>query len=610
MRLLLIHSDYIEYEAKKRTKIAEECTVLSDREDEALTVFCAVESIDEEDLEGVVLQAIAEVKKTAGQVNVNKIVVYPYAHLSSDLSSPETAVTVLKALKTGLEGEGFAVKRAPFGWYKSFKLSCKGHPLSELSKTIVPGEITVKKEKAEVTHDWFVLTPDGKQHDYKEYLNDTPFGCMVKKELGLAVPVGGDPAHVDLMRAKELVDYEPASDVGCLRWLPKGKIVRDLLADYVLRLVLDYGGSPVETPVMYDLGDKAINEHAAKFGERQYRFKSNNRDMMLLFAACFGMFSIMRDMHISPNHLPMKMYELSTYSFRHEQKGEVIGLKRLRCFTMPDMHSLCLDMPQALKCFEEQLAMGWQTGRDFETELVAAFRCTKDFYAEHEAWVKKIVKQSNCPMLIEILSDRVHYWIAKIDLAAIDGQNRPIENPTVQIDVESSTRFAIKYHKEDGTVVHPPILHCSPTGSVERVICAILENISTQDVPSLPTWLSPTQVRVVPVTEKHIAFAEELAKTINAAQVRCDIDDRNETMGKKVREAGMDWVPYVIVVGDEEVASKMLTVTVRKKSQPNKQFKEQLTIEALIAAVKKDTEDKPFRPLYTSRKLSLKARYI
>ncbi|MDO9550752.1 MAG: threonine--tRNA ligase [Methanoregula sp.] len=610
MRLLLIHSDYIEYEAKKKTKIAEECTVLSDREEEALTVFCAVESIDEEDLEGVVLQAIAEVKKTAGQVNVTKIVVYPYAHLSSDLSSPETAVTVLKALKTGLEGEGFAVKRAPFGWYKSFKLSCKGHPLSELSKTIVPGDTPVKKEKKEVTHDWFVLTPDGKQHDYKEYLNDTPFGCMVKKELGVAVPVGGDPAHVDLMRGKELVDYEPASDVGCLRWLPKGKIVRDLLADYVLRLVLDYGGSPVETPVMYDLGDKAIFEHADKFGERQYRFKSNNRDMMLRFAACFGMFSIMRDMHISPNHLPMKMYELSTYSFRHEQKGEVIGLKRLRCFTMPDMHSLCLDMPQALKCFEEQLAMGWQTGRDFETELVAAFRCTKAFYDEHEAWVKKIVKESNCPMLIEILSDRVHYWIAKIDLAAIDGQKRPIENPTVQIDVESSTRFAIKYHKEDGTPVYPPILHCSPTGSVERVICAILENISTQQVPSLPTWLSPTQVRVVPVTEKHIAFAEELVKTINAAQVRCDIDDRNETMGKKVREAGMDWVPYVIVVGDEEVASKNLTVTVRKKSQPNKPFKEQLSIDALIAAVKKDTEGKPFRPLYTPRKLSLKARYI
>jgi threonyl-tRNA synthetase len=610
MRLLLIHSDYIEYEAKKKTKMAEECSVLSDREEEALTVFCAVESIDEEDLEGVVLQGIAEITKTAGQVNVRKIVIYPYAHLSSDLSSPETAVTVLNALRSGLEAEGFAVKRAPFGWYKSFKLSCKGHPLSELSKTIVPGETTVKKEKKEVTHDWFVLTPDGKQHDYKEFLDDSPFGCLVKKELGVAVPVGGEPAHVDLMRSKELVDYEPASDVGCLRWMPKGKIVRDLLGDYVLGMVLEYGGTPVETPVMYDLGDKAIFEHADKFGERQYRFKSNNRNMMLRFAACFGMFSIMRDMHISPNNLPMKMYELSTYSFRHEQKGEVIGLKRLRCFTMPDMHSLCLDMPQALKCFEEQLAMGWQTGRDFETKLVAAFRCTKEFYAQHEAWVKKIVKESDCPMLIEILSDRVHYWVAKIDLAAIDGQLRPIENPTVQIDVESSTRFNIKYHKEDGTPVHPPILHCSPTGSIERVMCAILENISTQPVPALPTWLSPTQVRVVPVAERHGAFAAEVCDAINAAKIRCDVDDREESVGKKVREAGMDWVPYVIVVGDEEAASKKLTVTIRKKSQPNKPHKEELTTETLIAAVKKDTEGKPFRPLYTPRKLSMKARYI
>jgi len=613
MRLLLIHSDYIEYEAKKKTKMAEECSVLSDREDEALVVFCAVESVDEEDLEGVILQAANEIIKTAEQVRAEKIVIYPYAHLSSDLASPEIAINALGSLQIAIEEDtNFKVKRAPFGWYKSFKLSCKGHPLSELSKTIIPGgeEGEVKKAKKEVTHDWFVMTPDGKTHDWKKYADNSPFGCLVKKELGVAEPTGGDPAHVELMRAKELVDYEPASDVGCLRWLPKGKLVRDLLADYVLRMVLDYGGTPVETPVMYDLGDRAIYEHAEKFGERQYRFKSNNRDMMLRFAACFGMFSIMRDMHISPNTLPMKMYELSTYSFRHEQKGEVIGLKRLRSFTMPDMHSLCTDMPEAMQCFEEQLAMGWQTGRDFETKLVAAFRCTKAFYDTNEAWVKKIVKESDCPMLIEILSERVHYWEAKIDLAAIDGQNRPIENPTVQIDVESSTRFNIKYHKDDGTVVHPPILHCSPTGSVERVICAILENISMQKVPALPTWLSTVQARVIPVAERHTAFAEEVCITLNAAQVRCDLDDREESVGKKVREAGMDWVPYVIVVGDEEIAHKKLTVTIRKKSQPNKPFKEQMTVDALAAAVKTETGGKPFRPLYTPRRLSKKARYI
>ncbi|HPA07940.1 MAG: threonine--tRNA ligase [Methanoregulaceae archaeon] len=609
MRLLLIHSDFIEYEAKKKTGMAEETSLLSDRAEEALAVFCAVEAVDEDDLEGVVEQALAEIGLVADKLSVETIVVYPYAHLSSDLSRPDAAVWALRALEEGLTGMGFTVKRAPFGWYKSFTLSCKGHPLSELSKTILPSEEAAKKEKKEVTHEFFVMTPDGATHDAKQYLDNSPFGCLLKKELGEPASGGGEPAHVELMRSKELVDYEPVSDVGHLRWMPKGKLIRDLLADYVLGIVLPYGATPVETPVMYDLADTAIYEHAEKFGERQYRFKSGNRNMMLRFAACFGMFSIMRDMHISPNSLPMKMYELSTYSFRHEQKGEVIGLKRLRAFTMPDMHSLCTDMPEALTCFEEQLSMGWKTGKDFGTALVGVFRCTRDFYDEYHDWVKKIVADSGVPMLIEILSDRVHYWVAKVDLAAIDGQGRPIENPTVQIDVESSKRFDIKYY-QDGNAVHPPILHCSPTGSVERVICAILETTSTQKVPMLPVWLSPTQVRVIPVAERHLPFASEVAARIRSAAIRADLDDRDESVGKKARDAAVDWVPFVVVIGDAEMDKGILTVTVRAKSQPNKPHKETMTEDVLIELVQEETACMPYRPLYTPVQLSKKARYI
>ncbi|MGF3497713.1 MAG: threonine--tRNA ligase [Methanolinea tarda] len=609
MRLLLIHSDFIEFEAKQKTGMAEEDQPLKGFAEDALTVFCAVESGDEDDMAGVVEQAGAEISKTADQLSVENIVLYPYAHLSSDLARPDAAVEALKMLEHLLVDIGFEVKRAPFGWYKSFRLSCKGHPLSELSRTILPPEGGAKKEKKEVTHEFFVLTPDGKRHDAKAFMDNSAFGCLVRKELGEPAEGGGEPAHVELMRGKELVDYEPVSDVGHLRWLPKGKLVRDLLADYVLSRLLPYGASPVETPVMYDLADRAIYEHADKFGERQYRFRSGTRNMMLRFAACFGMFSIMRDMHISPNTLPMKMYELSTYSFRHEQKGEVIGLKRLRAFTMPDMHTLCLDMPQALRCFEEQLLMGWETGRDFGTELVGVIRCTRDFYNEYSDWVAKMVQVSGQPLLIEILSERVHYWVAKVDLAAIDGQGRPIENPTVQIDVESSQRFNIKYHL-DGKEVHPPILHCSPTGSVERVICAILESCAKQDVPRLPTWLSPTQVRVIPVAERHLEYATTVTRELNAGRIRADLDDRDESVSKKVREAAVDWVPFVVVVGDSEVESGRLTVTIRSRSEPKKPFKETFTLPELVAAVREEVGDKPFRPLYTPVHLSKKPRYI
>jgi threonyl-tRNA synthetase len=614
MRLLLIHSDHIDYKAQKKTPVAEEGAVLSDALDEALVAFCAVESADEEDIDDVVTQATTEIRKTAGQLQTDRVLIYPYAHLSSDLAAPEAAKKALRAIEEDLKASGdLTVKRAPFGWYKAFSLSCKGHPLSELSRTILPGEGeegAAKPAKKEVTHTFFVLTPEGKRLDAEACCDDSAFGSLIKKELGKPTPASGEPVHVELMRSKELVDYEPASDVGHLRWMPRGRLVRDLLEDYVLHLVLDYGGMPVETPVMYDLGDPAISEHAAKFGERQYRFKSGNRNMMLRFAACFGMFSFMRDMHISPNTLPMKMYELSTYSFRHEQSGEVIGLKRLRAFTMPDMHTLCRDMENALTCFEEQLRIGWKTGSDLETPLVGAFRCTQEFYDQYEDWIKKIVKESGVPLLIEVLSDRVHYWIAKIDLAAIDGQGRPIENPTVQIDVESSTRFNISYRDVAGTEVHPPILHCSPTGSIERVICAMLENTAYQPVPRLPTWISPTQVRFIPVAERHGAYAAELCEKFNAANVRADVDDRDESVNKKIREAGTEWVPYVAVIGDREMDEGKLTVTVRRLSEPKTPHKEEMTADALIAAVKEECAGKPFRPMYTAKKLSVRPRFI
>jgi threonyl-tRNA synthetase len=611
MRLLLIHSDHIEYEARKKTKVAEEDAVPKDALDEALAVFCAVESVDEENIEDAVRQAANEIVATARQLGTTNIMIYPYAHLSSDLASPDAAVSVLKGIQEALVGkDGFVVKRAPFGWYKAFSLSCKGHPLSELSRTIVPGEGAVAPKK-EIEHEFFVITPEGERKDPADYAKEeTRFAALIRKELGYPGPEGAEPVHVDLMRAKELVEYEPRSDVGHHRWMPRGKLIRDLLSDYVLSLVLDYGGMPVETPVMYDLGDAAIAEHAAKFGERQYRFKSGNRDMMLRFAACFGMFSIMHDMHISPNTLPMKLYELSTYSFRHEQKGEVIGLKRLRAFTMPDMHTLCRDVDGTLTAFEEQLAMGWKSGEDLETPLVGVFRCTRDFFDQYELWVKGIVAKSGVPMLIEVLSERTHYWIAKVDLAAIDAQGRPIENPTVQIDVESADRFDIKYYAPDGTEVHPPILHCSPTGSIERVICAMLEGTAGQEVPSFPTWLAPTQVRLVPVAERHICFAEEIGTRLNAAGIRADVDDRDESVNKKVREAGMDWVPYVAVIGDQEAETGRLTVTIRKLSEKKKPFKESVTENELVQAVKLETAGKPFRPLYTPKLLSRKPRFI
>lgn len=607
MRILLIHSDYLNYNVKNKTPVAEEIEDAKKQGafDESLVVFTAVEKDDENNPQGIVKNLVKEVIKTNDQVKAENIVLYPYAHLSSSLSSPKVAVQVLKDAEEALIGEGLNVKRVPFGWYKAFEISCKGHPLSELSRTITAEEED-EEEVEKKPSSWSIL--DGNKlidiDDFK-FENDQ-LEKLVSYELGTGASDAGEPPHVKLMREKELCDYESASDVGNLKWFPKGRLVRDLLADYVYNLVVDQGAMPIETPIFYDLDNEAINVHAAKFGERQYR-TDTKKNLMLRFACCFGAFRVMADPFITWKNLPAKLYELSTYSFRFEKKGEVVGLKRLRAFTMPDFHSFCADMGSTLEEFSKQTDMCIQTGLDLDVNYEIIFRATKDFYDENKDWMYSIGKKIGKPVLLEILPERKHYWSCKIDFAAIDYLGRPIENPTVQIDVESGKRFDITYLGEDGKEHYPTILHCSPTGSIERVICSLLEKTAIEideKAPMLPTWLSPIEVRIITVGEDHKDFANELYDKINAENIRVDVDDRDESVGKKIRNAATEWIPYIFVVGDNEKESGVFSVTVRETGE-----KVDMTVDELINEVLDKTKGMPYRGLPLPKDISTRINF-
>ncbi|WP_400252683.1 threonine--tRNA ligase [Methanobrevibacter smithii] len=607
MRILLIHSDYLNYNVKNKTPVAEEIEDAKKQGafDESLVVFTAVEKDDENNPQGIVKNLVKEVIKTNDQVKAENIVLYPYAHLSSSLSSPKVAVQVLKDAEETLIGEGLNVKRVPFGWYKAFEISCKGHPLSELSRTITAEEED-EEEVEKKPSSWSIL--DGNKlidiDDFK-FENDQ-LEKLVSYELGTGASDAGEPPHVKLMREKELCDYESASDVGNLKWFPKGRLVRDLLADYVYNLVVDQGAMPIETPIFYDLDNEAINVHAAKFGERQYR-TDTKKNLMLRFACCFGAFRVMADPFITWKNLPAKLYELSTYSFRFEKKGEVVGLKRLRAFTMPDFHSFCADMDSTLEEFSKQTDMCIQTGLDLDVNYEIIFRATKDFYDENKEWMYSIGKKIGKPVLLEILPERKHYWSCKIDFAAIDYLGRPIENPTVQIDVESGKRFDITYLGEDGKEHYPTILHCSPTGSIERVICSLLEKTAIEideKAPMLPTWLSPIEVRIITVGEDHKDFANELYDKINAENIRVDVDDRDESVGKKIRNAATEWIPYIFVVGDNEKESGVFSVTVRETGE-----KVDMTVDELIKEILDKTKGMPYRGLPLPKDISTRINF-
>jgi len=607
MRILLIHSDYLNYNVKNKTPVAEEIEDAKKQGafDESLVVFTAVEKDDENNPQGIVKNLVKEVIKTNDQVKAENIVLYPYAHLSSSLSSPKVAVQVLKDAEEALDAEGLNVKRVPFGWYKAFEISCKGHPLSELSRTITAEEED-EDEVEKKPSSWSILDGD-KIIDIDDFkFENDQLEKLVSYELGTGASDAGEPPHVKLMREKELCDYESASDVGNLKWFPKGRLVRDLLADYVYNLVVDQGAMPIETPIFYDLDNEAINVHAAKFGERQYR-TDTKKNLMLRFACCFGAFRVMADPFITWKNLPAKLYELSTYSFRFEKKGEVVGLKRLRAFTMPDFHSFCADMESTLEEFSKQTDMCIQTGVDLDVNYEIIFRATKDFYDENKDWMYSIGKKIGKPVLLEILPERKHYWSCKIDFAAIDYLGRPIENPTVQIDVESGKRFDITYLGEDGKEHYPTILHCSPTGSIERVICSLLEKTAIEldeKAPMLPTWLSPIEVRIITVGEDHKDFANELYDKINAENIRVDVDDRDESVGKKIRNAATEWIPYIFVVGDNEKESGVFSVTVRETGE-----KVDMTVDELIKEVLDKTKGMPYRGLPLPKDISTRINF-
>jgi len=301
----------------------------------------------------------------------------------------------------------------------------------------------------------------------------------------------------------------------------------------------------------------------------------------------------------------MKMYELTKYSFRREQGGELAGLKRLRAFTMPDMHAFCRDIPQAQEEFERQLGLGmsWLGSVGLFEEAEVGFRIEADFYEKNKGWYAGMVKRIGKPVLVEMFDERYAYFITKFEFNFIDSMDKASALTTVQIDVENADTYGINFVDEDGGKKKPVITHASISGSLERVVYALLEKEAMRmergEKAMLPLWLSPTQVRIIPISEKHVEYAGKLFGSFEG--VRADIDDREESLGKKIRQAEKDWVPYVAVVGDKEIETGKLSVTVRETGE-----KKEMAAGELAAEIRKITENKPFERLSLPKELSLR----
>ncbi len=625
MRLLMIHADRFSFEVTEATSVAEYAGKLADDEgkgqiDEALVAFMAVETSDESDPNDVAAQAAMEIRELAGKLGATRVMVYPYAHLSGDLAKPRVATKVMDLVASALGGEeGLELHRAPFGYYKAFDIRCKGHPLSELALTIVPGgketraastgepeSDALAAEKA-LNSEWRIYTPDGRYTPADEFNFKGEKGLkdLFAYEITGTRVVEDAPPHIKLMREHEFVDYEPASDAGNFRWYPKGLLMKRLLERHVTDEVVKYGAMEVETPIMYDYDHPALSKYLNRFPARQYLVQSDEKEYFLRFAACFGQYMIQRDMVTSYRDLPMRLYELSHFSFRREQSGEVAGLRRLRSFTMPDMHTLVRDVSMAKEEFIRQVRLCKQWLDDVDIPVVGAVRFVRSFLDENPGFAEEIVSALGRPVIVEIWDERFFYFVAKFELNFVDAGKKAACLSTVQIDVENTERFDITYVEDDGSKKNPLLMHTSVSGSVDRVVYAILEEQAMRMKKGkkafIPVWLAPTQLRVLPVSDQYNDAALELAEKI---PFRVDVDDRDLKVGKKIREAEKEWLPYVLVFGQKEQSGEMLTVRPRLGDQ------EQMSLDALIERVRAETTGMPYLALNTPRQLSRRPIFV
>jgi len=614
MRLLLIHSDKIEYNLKEKTKYAEELDNSSklDSMDDALVVFVSVEKIDEKNPDSIIKKAIKEINNICTEVGTSNVMLYPYAHLSDTLAETKFSIGLLKKLETELrKSDSINVKRAPFGWYKSFNLQCKGHPLSELSRTITPDEEDEEEPKEQVNSKFYILDRSGMLHnpdsfDFTSYENLRKF--YIYESSGTRTTDGKTPNHVLIMRREEIADYEPASDPGNMRYYPKGRLIKSLLEEYVLKRTVDSGAMEVETPVMYDTSHPALRGYLKRFPARRYEVDSERKRLFLRFAACFGQFLIGKDMTISYKNLPLKMVEITKYSFRREQRGELTGLRRLRAFTMPDMHTFCSDLTQAMEEFKKQYELSMDVLKNIglsTDDYEVAIRFTQDFYDDNKEFIEELVNIIDKPVLVEIWDERFFYFVMKFEFNFIDNSGKATSLSTVQIDVENAERYGIKYMDSDGENKSPIILHCSPSGAIERVMYSLIEKGSMMKIPILPIWLSPTQVRIIPIHEEDNDFAEEVYSKLSSEGIRADIDDREDTLSRKIREAEMGWIPYIAVIGEKERENNVLSVNIRKNKS-----KEAMTIDDLVLRVKEEIGALPKKSLNLPYNLSKRAKFV
>ncbi|MCX7926909.1 MAG: threonine--tRNA ligase [Candidatus Omnitrophica bacterium] len=369
----------------------------------------------------------------------------------------------------------------------------------------------------------------------------------------------------------ELFDiYQQEAGAGLVFYHPKGALLRKIIEDYEKQEHLKRGYELVVTPHIMQADLWKTSGHYQYYRQNMYTLQIENKEFVLKPMNCPGHILIYKSKVRSWRDLPIRYFELGTV-YRHEKAGVMHGLLRVRGFTQDDAHIFCL--PSQLQeeirsviefVFETMKVFGFN---DIEIEL--STRPEKSIGSD-EDWQLATASLENSLKQLE-LKYKINpgegaFYGPKIDIKLKDALKRSWQCATVQCDFSLPKRFNLEYIDTDGTAKQPIMLHRVILGSIERFIACLVEHYKGD----FPLWLAPEQVRIIPIAEETFTYAQQVCKFLQASGIRTHCDLRNQTLNKRIRQAELDKIKYILIIGNKEIQQKV--VTIRRRG-----IKEQIT---------------------------------
>jgi len=393
--------------------------------------------------------------------------------------------------------------------------------------------------------------------------------------------------HRKIGREMELFAFSQNVGAGLPLWLPKGTALRNRLQDYLTKIQKRYGYLQVITP---NIGNKNLyvtSGHWAKYGKDSFQPISTpdpDELYMLKPMNCPHHCEIYKTSPRSYKDLPLRLAEFGTV-YRYEQTGELHGLTRVRCFTQDDAHLYCRPdqvKDEFLKIIDIIMIIFKALDfHQFEAQISLRDKVNREKYiGSEENWEKaeaaiiEACEEKGLPARVEY--GEAAFYGPKLDFMVKDAIGRRWQLGTIQVDYNLPERFQLEFTGSDNQKHRPVMIHRAPFGSMERFVAVLLENTAGK----LPLWLAPDQVAILPISERFNEYAEEVKQILERQDVRAYVDDRNEKVGRKIRDNELKKVPYMLIVGEKEQAERK--VSVRKQGAGDGG---QVTVDEFAAAI-------------------------